>query len=86
MAKFDYNDVVRVVSHGDEKFRPGATAWVVAVFEKKPPGQHFASFPDGAVYMIEFEDGEAIDIPEAMLEPARVSLSEGGESKSPGRG
>ncbi len=77
MAKFDYSDVVRVVADADEEFRPSAIAWVIGVFQERPSGEHFASFPDGTVYAVEFEDGEAIDIPETMLEPKKVSLVEG---------
>lgn len=82
MAKFDYSDVVRVVADADEKLRPGAIAWVIGVFPEKPEGKHFESFPDGAVYAVEFEDGEAIDVPESLLEPDKVFLSGTPESKS----
>lgn len=72
MTKFDYSDVVRVVPGADERFRPTAIAWVIGVFPEKPSGKHFESFPDGAIYAIEFEDGEAIDIPESLLEGHRL--------------
>ncbi len=68
MPKFDYDNVVRVISNADQKYRPGAIAWVVGVFSKKPSGSYFDSFPEGAVYSIEFEDGECVDIPENLLE------------------
>jgi hypothetical protein len=74
MANFTYSDVVRVVADADERFRPNARAWVIGVFPKRPSGSHFDSFPEGAVYAIEFDDGEAIDIPESLLEPYRVVL------------
>ncbi len=76
MAKFDYSDVVRVIADADEKFRPTAIAWVIGVFPEKPSGKHFESFPYGAVYAVEFEDGEAIDISEALLEPEKVGERE----------
>lgn len=74
MANFTYSDVVRVVADADDRFRPNARAWVIGVFPKMPSGSHFDSFPGGAVYAIEFDDGEAIDIPESLLEPHRVVL------------
>lgn len=73
---FNYDDVVRVVANAEQMYRPGAIAWVVAVFHQKPEGASFDGFPDGVVYSIEFEDGEAIDIPECMLEPGRVVLGQ----------
>lgn len=69
MGRYTYDDVVRIVSTADEKFRPGATAWIIGVFEQRPPGAYFDQFPPGAVYTIEYENGEAIDIHESYLEP-----------------
>ena len=68
MPKFDYDNVVRVVNYADQRYRPGAIAWVVGVFAKKPVGSYFDNFPEGVVYSIEFEDGEYVDIPEMFLE------------------
>ena len=66
MAKFTYNDIVRV--------RPGSAAtprrdraWVVGIFEKH---LYFDKFPEGDFYTIEFEDGTSIEVHEDELEPA----------------
>lgn len=59
-------DVVRVIADADARFRPAKIAWVVGVFPERPSGKHFESSSDEAVYAIEFEDGEAIDIPESL--------------------
>lgn len=72
MAKFDYGDVVRVVQDAEGRFRPTSIAWIIGVFPEKPSGAHFDSFPDGPIYAIEFEDGEAVDIPEGLLEGYRL--------------
>ncbi|MFC7379518.1 hypothetical protein [Brevundimonas sp. GCM10030266] len=69
MPRFTYDDVVRTVTSAPVELRPGARSNVIAVFETRPKGSHFAAFPDGVIYSVEFEDGEAIDVHEAYLEP-----------------
>ena len=70
MSKFDYDDIVRVRSHVEQKFRPGERAWVVGVVaEDRRIGSHYEQFPPGMIYTIEFEDGDSIDIHEASIEP-----------------
>lgn len=69
MTKFTYDDIVRVRSDAADRFRPGERAWVVGVTpEDKRIGSHYDQFPAGAVYTIEFEDGNSIDVYEGALE------------------
>jgi hypothetical protein len=68
MAKFDYDDMVRVAASADKKYRPGEIASVIGVFETRPAGSHFSQFSKGTVYTIEYEDGDALDIHEQDLE------------------
>jgi hypothetical protein len=59
-----------VIVRGDAPIRmnPGAKASVVGVItESERVGSHFRQFPEGTVYLIEFEDGEAFDIHESMI-------------------
>jgi hypothetical protein len=67
MTKFTYDDVVKVREDAPKELRPGNTAWVVGVFETRP-GKYFDIFPEGVVYTIEFEDGNAIEIHESNLD------------------
>lgn len=67
MAKFDYDDRVRVVKQLSARL--GSPASVIGVFETRS-GMHFDQFPPGVVYAIEFDDGEAIDAHESWLEGA----------------
>lgn len=69
MAKFDYDDRVRVVSGASVEIRPGAIGWIVGVFEERPVGSYFDKFPPGVVYSVEYEDGVAQEIHEHDLEP-----------------
>lgn len=69
MPRFTYDDIVRTVAGAPAELRPGARSNVIAVFETRPDGSHFATFPDGVIYSVEFEDGEAIDVHEDYLEP-----------------
>ena len=66
--KFNYDDTVKVRPDAAPELRPGATAWVVGVFETRP-GSYFDKFPDGVIYTIEFEDGSSADVHEMSLEP-----------------
>ena len=66
MAKFNYDDMVRIKVGATSANRTD-TAWVVAVIEDR---QRFplSQFPSGVVYSIEFEDGTAVDVHEDDLE------------------
>ncbi|MBB4768918.1 MULTISPECIES: hypothetical protein [Xanthomonas] len=68
MPKFNYDDRVRVISGAGASARQGANGWVVGVFESRPAGEYFQAFPEGVVYSIEFEDGQALEIHEVDLE------------------
>jgi hypothetical protein len=70
VTRFTYSDVVRVTLDAPESLRRGEIASVIAVFETRPEGSHFAPFPQGVVYSIEYADGEAVEIHDAHLEPA----------------
>jgi hypothetical protein len=65
--KFNYDDTVKVRPDVSSELRPGATAWVVGVFETRP-GSYFDKFPDGVIYTIEFEDGSAVEVHELDIE------------------
>lgn len=67
-ARFKYDDIVRVQPGVIIKSRPGERAWIVGIFENRPQGEYFESFPPGVVYSIEFEDGYSTEIHESDLE------------------
>lgn len=70
MALFTYDDIVRVREDVSPEKRPGARAWIIAVFpdSRSRPGDAFQLFPDGAIYSVEFEDGVTVDLHESSLE------------------
>lgn len=68
MPKFDYDDIVSAISTAPISARPGNKAWIVGVFENRR-GEFLKSFPEGVVYLIEFEDGTSIEVAESQLEP-----------------
>ncbi|MEM6538196.1 MAG: hypothetical protein AAF668_10765 [Pseudomonadota bacterium] len=64
---YDYGDWVRVIDTAPRSLRPGETGSVIAILEgRKVPT--YRTFKSNLVYMIEFEDGEAIDIEDLYLE------------------
>jgi hypothetical protein len=68
---FTYDDIVRVKADAPPEMHPGARACVIGVTaEHERRGSHFEQFPAGTVYLVEFEDGDAIDIHVSMLAAA----------------
>lgn len=67
MPKFNYDDIVTATSAAPLNARPGNKAWVVGVFETRR-GDFLKSFPEGVVYVIEFEDGASVEVAENHLE------------------
>lgn len=67
MPKFNYDDIVTATSTAPLSARPGDKAWVVGVFETRR-GEFLKSFPEGVLYVIEFEDGTSIEVAENQLE------------------
>lgn len=66
---FTYNDIVRIKTDAPGQMRPGARAWVIGITaQHERRGSHFVQFPTGTVYLVEFENGDALDIHESMLE------------------
>jgi hypothetical protein len=66
---FTYNDIVLVKLAAPAEMRPGQKAWVIGITsENARTGTHFKQFPAGTVYLVEFEDGDALDVHESMLE------------------
>lgn len=64
-----YGDAVIVKADAAECFRPGAKASVIGITpSEERRGAHFDQFPDGVVYLVEFEDGEALDVHGAWLD------------------
>jgi hypothetical protein len=67
MPKFDYDDIVTAIETAPASTRPGSKAWVVGVLEN-PRGELLNDFPEGVVYVVEFEDGNSTEINESHLE------------------
>ncbi len=68
---FTYDDIIHVRADAPAEVRPGEKAWVIGItIERSPSGRHFEQFPSGTVNLVEFEDGDALDIHESMIETA----------------
>lgn len=73
MRMFTYGDSVLVKATAPTEMRPGRRASVCGITTgHERSGSHFDQFPAGTVYFVEFEDGEAFDIHEGMLEPLDI--------------
>lgn len=70
MSKFEIDDTVITKEVPHLKQYHGQVGSVINVFSERPTGKHFEQFPEGVVYVVEFENGEAIDIHEFDLELA----------------
>ncbi len=71
MAKYTYDDIVMVRKDAPLEFRPGDKAWVIAIHEDRPGNKRwgYPDLPEGVVYLVEFEGGDAIGVHESNLEP-----------------
>jgi hypothetical protein len=67
MAKFSYDDIVKIKVDARTAAKRLGRAWVIAVMDDR---QRFplSHLPPGTVYSIEFQDGSAIDVHENDLE------------------
>lgn len=65
-----YGDSVAVATTAPEQLRPGAKGSICGVIlPADRRGAHVDQFPEGTIYLVEFEDGEAIEIHEGWLLP-----------------
>jgi hypothetical protein len=69
---FTWGSPVRVKANADEVFHPGELAEVVGISAVENAAQSAAlgASIGTTIYLIEFADGSAIDVPEAWLEAA----------------
>lgn len=47
MPKFEYDDIVKIISSAPEASRPGLIAWIVGVHEERR-GEFLKEFPSGS--------------------------------------
>jgi len=59
--KFDWGQAVRVTTTAPENMHPGKVGSICGMRE----------ITDGRLYLVEFSDGEALEIPENLLEPIK---------------
>lgn len=68
ITAYDYDDTVTAKSDAPSELRPGETASVVAILpESERRGDFLKEFPDGTVYIIEFNDGSTANARESDL-------------------
>jgi len=68
---FTWGDAVRIESFAPAELRPGAWASVcgIRVIEKENEASA-VGYPLGTtMYLVEFEDGHSVEVPEALLAP-----------------
>ena len=70
MAEFTWGDLVKVESDAPPQLQPDELGSVCSIREVETPDQEVQlGGPIGSrVYLVEFGDGEAMEIPEAWLE------------------
>ena len=69
MARFGFDDTVRIKATAPSPLRAGALASVIMVFpENERESEYLKSFQPGTVYSVEYEDGESADVHESDLE------------------
>lgn len=69
IAKYTYNDLVRVAPSAASELRPGMLASVVAITPVEiRSGNFLKEFPSGTLYTIEFDDGTSVTVEESDIE------------------
>ncbi len=71
MPDLTWGDTVRIKRGDSSSARPGALAEIVGLREIETPAQarQFSAPIGSKVYLIEFGDGEAMEVLEASIEP-----------------
>jgi len=71
--RYHYGQTVRVSAHARKSFRPGELVAVVGMWKVSNNEQaHHTGHPVGTVlYLIEYDDGSSIEIPEEYIEPEK---------------
>jgi len=73
MKKFEWGDTVRVSDAAPSEYRPGCLAEVCGIRQVNPNDAGAESrlgLKSGQfIYLIEFPDGDAIEVPETLVEP-----------------
>ena len=72
MSSLTWGDTVRVKAGASPERRPGACAEVCGIREIETPEQarQFEAPLGSKLYLVEFGDGQALEIPEIWIEPA----------------
>ena len=70
MSGFTWGETVRIRGGAPASYRPGALAAVCGMrqIENAEQAQQFSRSVETTVYLIEFGDGESVEIPEDLLE------------------
>ena len=70
MADFTWGDTVRIRADAPPQYQPGEVASVCGIREVETVEQErqFGSPVGSRLYLVEFENGDAIEVPEALLE------------------
>ena len=67
MAKFTYDDIVRIKETSVLTGHRGSRAWIVGILADRNE-YSLKGLPPGVVYTVEFEGGEAVDVHEDDLD------------------
>jgi hypothetical protein len=72
MSNVTWGDTVRIKNGAPPSVRPGALAEIVGMreIETLSQAQQFAATIGSKVHLVEFGDGQALEIPEAWIEAA----------------
>ena len=66
---FDYGDIVTIKSTAPQNYRPGSKGCIcgIRVVDSNQISLQFNQPIDSEIYLIEFSDGESIEIPKVFL-------------------
>lgn len=70
MSRYTWGDVVRIKSEASKDFRPGSLASICGIRQVDSPEleAEFKSELGSMIYLIEFPDGDSLEVAESILE------------------
>jgi hypothetical protein len=69
----NYDDTIRIRANAPVGLRRGTLASICGITAPADRhGKHWEQFPPGTIYLVEFEDGEALEVHESWVDPAEA--------------
>jgi len=68
-SNFNWGDTVRIKSNAPKRYKPGSLGSIcgIRIIDSVEVAKHFDQLLNSKLYLIEFGDGHALEIPQSFL-------------------